>query len=110
MRFNGAPTRVLLCVVLLSLSSIASAESKALNIGGGTIEVTLPRGESAALQDNLMLWVRRAADAVTTYYGRFPVKHLTLRISADDRDGVHHGVTYPKDGGLIEISVGRGTS
>jgi hypothetical protein len=35
---------------------------------------------------------------------------LILKISSDDRDGVHHGVTYPEGKGLIIISLGRHTT
>ncbi len=99
----------LVFLMLLACAVTCPAESHSLRVEGGTIDITLPAGEPAGFQDNLMEWVRRAASAVTTYYGRFPVKHLVLRISADDRSGVHHGVTYPDGGGLIVISVGRQT-
>ncbi len=99
-----------LAFLFLFIATFGGAQTKSLTIGGGTIDITLPSGEPAIFQNNLIEWVRRAANAVTTYYGRYPVKHLTLRISADDRNGVHHGVTYPEDGGLIVISVGRRTA
>jgi hypothetical protein len=51
--------------------------------------------------------VRGAANAVAGYYGRFPVPHLTLRIRSYPGAGIRHGVTYPKDGGLIVVSIGR---
>ncbi|ABF40147.1 hypothetical protein Acid345_1144 [Candidatus Koribacter versatilis Ellin345] len=105
-----ARTYFLVVLLFLFFATLSAAQSKSISIGGGSIDITLPSGEPAAFQDDLMEWVRRAADAVTTYYGRYPVKHLTLKISADDRDGVHHGVTYPENGGLIVISVGRGTT
>ncbi len=107
------PTVVLiLCGFTSCLSSAGDAggSMRTFSIGGGTIDVTLPGGDIDLSQDDLMDWVHRAAEAVTTYYGRFPVKHLTLKISADDRDGVHHGVTYPEGGGLIVISLGRHTA
>lgn len=102
---------LLFCFLLLIPMTRAEAASvQTLSVGGGTMDVTLPDGTLDVSQEELLGWVRRAADAVTTYYGRFPVKHLTLKISADDRDGVHHGVTYPEGGGLIIISLGRHTS
>lgn len=58
-------------------------------------------------RDDLLNWVRGAANAVATYYGRFPVPHLTLKIRSSNGSGIRHGVTYPTDGGLIMISVGR---
>ena len=33
--------------------------------------------------------------AVCTYYGRYPVPHLTLDVHVRGGPGVHHGVTYP---------------
>lgn len=103
---------LLSCLLLLPGGCIFPAEApvRTLSIGGGTIEVTLPAGTLDVSQDDLMQWVQRAAEAVATYYGRFPAKHLRLKISADDRDGVHHGVTYPAGGGLIVISLGQHTS
>ena len=58
---------------------------------------------------DLLEWVRSAAGAVVHYYGHFPVPHLTLRIRAGRRNGVSHGVTYAKGGGLINVAVGAGT-
>lgn len=107
--------RALLChsfifFVAVSIAHAAGPAVRTLSVGGSMIEATLPDSALDGSQDDLLTWVRRAAEAVTTYYGHFPVKHLTLKISVDDRDGVHHGTTYPEGGGLIVISVGRHTS
>jgi hypothetical protein len=107
---NARRCCVLTTLLFVCVSLAADTSKQSMAVGGATLEITLPVGESAEFQANLVQWVHRAADAVTTYYGHFPVKHLTLRISADDREGVHHGVTYPEGGGLIVISVGRQTS
>jgi hypothetical protein len=109
---RGSSRFFVFCVSLLAhlcLPALIHPQAQSLVIGGGTIETTLPANEPAEFHQALLEWVQRAADAVTTYYGRFPAKHLTLRITADNRDGVHHGVTYPEGGGLIVISVGRNT-
>lgn len=108
----GGRLRHSLPLVLLLLAQLGYANSqiRTLDVGGGTIDVTLPSEPLQVSQDDLMQWVRRAAEAVTKYYGRFPAKHLTLKISSDERAGVHHGVTYPDNGGLIVISVGQQTS
>jgi hypothetical protein len=102
-----------ICVTLLGSVSCVRAEEPAkrtLSISGGTIDVTLPTGSLDRTPADLIEWVTRAATAVSTYYKRFPAKHLILKINADDRDGVHHGTTYPEDGGLIDISLGRHTA
>lgn len=58
-----------------------------------------------------MNWVNRAAAAVCTYYGKYPVSHTSLNVQVRGGAGVHHGVTYPaEDGGRIRISAGPGTT
>jgi hypothetical protein len=81
-----------------------------LQIDGGQIEATLPDQQMKVSAEELLAWIRAAANAVTEYYGHFPVKHLTLRIRAGNGSGVRHGVTYPRGGGLILISVGQETT
>jgi hypothetical protein len=83
------------------------ANSATLKVGGSTIDVTLPSEAMKLSRDDLLGWVRGAANAVAGYYGRFPVPHLTLKIRSSNGSGIRHGVTYPRDGGLILISVGR---
>lgn len=96
-------------LAVLRPATVRAAEVRPLPAGGGTIDVSLPSEALNVSHEDLVTWVQRAADAVTTYYGRFPVKHVNLKISADDHGHVHHGVTYPEGGGLIEISVGKAT-
>jgi hypothetical protein len=78
-----------------------------LVVGGGKIDVTVDSVFKS--QAELLHWVQQAAEAVTTYYGRYPVKHLTLRIRTFDGKGVRHGQTWGYDGGLIKIGVGTQT-
>lgn len=88
----------------------APTVSQSLSVPQGKIDISLPQQPSDPSEKELLDWVRNAANAVSTYYGRFPVPHLMLKVRLDDRHGVHHGVTYPEDGGLIVISVGSGTT
>lgn len=73
---------------------------------GGRIEATLPDEPMKLTREDLLDWVRSCANAVSHYYGRFPVPHLALQIRTHHGSGVRHGVTYPTGGGLIRISVG----
>lgn len=84
-------------------------QSNNLRIGGSEIEITLPDEQMAASTSQLMDWIKTAAGAVSQYYGHFPVPHLTLRVRSGAGSGIHHGVTYPRFGGLILITVGRDT-
>lgn len=81
-----------------------------LHIEGGEIEITLPDEPMAVSSAQLMDWIKTAAGAVSEYYGHFPVPHLTLRVRTTSGSGIRHGVTYPRYGGLILISVGKDTS
>jgi hypothetical protein len=101
---------ITLLVVVATQSGQSAPEDTVLLVPGGKIDVTLPDEQLAVSRTDLLDWIKAAANAVTTYYGHFPIPHLTLRISSDNRSGVHHGVTYPKGGGLIVISVGRDTT
>ena len=62
----------------------------------------------AGSKDDLMKWVRWAAESVTAYYGRFPVPQLLLRIVPSDGNGVRSGRTFGREnGGFITIHVGK---
>ena len=107
------------CSVFLGLSfflllypstSKAADVTSTLLIGGSRIDVTIDTSEAPLSQTDVMQWVKNAAESVATYYGRFPVPHLTLRVVSFDGSGVRHGTTWGKDGGLIRILAGSKTS
>lgn len=105
---------VLICLILIpSKSSRArqtTQQDTTLRIAGGQIDVTLPDEQMRVSAPELLAWVKAAAHAVSEYYGQFPVKHLTLHIRSGNGAGVRHGMTYPRGGGLILISVGKETA
>jgi hypothetical protein len=81
-----------------------------LIIGGSRIDVTIEPGEWKLSQTDLVHWVQQAGEAVATYYGRFPVPKLVIRIAPFGGRGVRHGMTWGRDGGgLIKIGVGTET-
>lgn len=80
-----------------------------LLIGGSKIDVTIESGELKVSHAELMHWVQSAAEAVATYYGRYPVPRVQLNIIPVDGSGVRHGQTFGYDGGLIKIRVGKQT-
>ena len=98
----------LLLVPVKTLPAQQSGNDTAmLKVSGATIDVTLPEGSMKLTHDDLLGWVKASANTVANYYGHFPVPHLTLKMRSTSGSGIRHGVTYPKDGGLIFISVGR---
>src|SRR5437660_7040215 len=85
------------------------SSSAVVKVAGVTSDVTLPDESMKLSREDLLALVKASASTVANYYGRFPVPHLTLRVRSNYGSGIRHGVTYPKDGGLIVISVGRDT-
>jgi hypothetical protein len=85
----------------------SSKNTTLIQVSGGKIEVSLPDEAMALSAGDLLAWVKNCAGVVAMYYGRFPVDHVSLRIRTGSGSGVRHGVTYPTNGGLILITVGR---
>jgi len=79
-------------------------------IGNSRIDVVVEAGKLAASKEDVLKWVQWAAESVSTYYGRFPVPHLSLRIVPFDGKGVRNGRTFGRDGGFISIRVGSESS
>jgi hypothetical protein len=111
---RGIMTLIFIAIAGLTLlpSPLGPAEADpaglVIRVAGGEIHVTLPDEPMKVSSEDLLHWVRSAARAVAHYYGHFPVPHLTLQIRAGRRNGVNHGVTYAKGGGLINVTVGAG--
>ncbi len=55
----------------------------------------------------LRVWVRRSANIVTQYYGRFPASLVVLDLDVMDGAGVGGGRTTNEDGLKIHVGVGR---
>ncbi|PWR21469.1 hypothetical protein [Zavarzinia aquatilis] len=95
------PRRVYLA---LDRSADAVVES-----GGGRIRVVFADGARGLDRDRVLTWVQRAAGAVTTYFGRFPVDDVGLLVIADGGDRVMTGTTFGFGGSAIRVIVGRDT-
>jgi hypothetical protein len=72
----------LCAIVLLGACFAARADdvTSTLLMGNSKIDVTIDSGNLKVSQADLMHWVQLAAEAVTTYYGRYPVPHAGIRI------------------------------
>jgi len=95
------------------LSSYAGCQQSAdsvLKTCGSTIAVHFDGQPASSTGADLLTWVRRAADAVCAYYGKFPVPHLKLDVRVHGGTGVHGGTTYPEGSGYISISLGKDTT
>ncbi len=101
------------CSCLLLFASILvfadDDVTSALVIGGSKIDVAIEAGKLKLSQAELLHWVQSAAEAVATYYGRYPVPRAQLQIIPADGRGVRHGQTFGYNGGQIKIRVGSET-
>jgi len=71
------------------------ASSQTLKTGGATLQVDFATGALDLPQARILPWIERAAQAVTVYYGRFPVPRARILIvPAADRHGVLQGTTW----------------
>jgi hypothetical protein len=81
-----------------------------LRIGGGDINVVFADGAPGLDRDRVLMWIRTSAEAVSTYFGRFPVAAAGILVVADGGGGIGSGTTYGYAGSAIRIAVGRETS
>ncbi|MGA9632246.1 MAG: hypothetical protein WBQ63_12535, partial [Candidatus Acidiferrales bacterium] len=84
--------------------------STTIQVRQSRLDIVVEPGPFDLSKDGLLDWIRSAADSVATYYGRFPLPHVLIRIRPVAGEGVRHGVTYGEDGGLITIQVGAETT
>jgi hypothetical protein len=90
---------------------LLAQDSAQVTSGGATIEVSFGPGKMDLPKAAVLAWVSHAADAVSEYFGRFPVTHPRVLVRpAEGRAGVFHGTTFGGRGGFTRISVGQATT
>jgi len=101
-------------LVILSLGAIYSAPANSMTstiaIGSARINFTVEGGRLGLPQADISEWVRAAAESVATYYGRYPLEQVTIRIAPFDGRGVRNGRTFGENGGFISIYLGNETT
>jgi hypothetical protein len=111
------PQRIL--VMILAAGALLAAALSAddtlppaqLKVDGAVIDVSFTAGKFDLPQERVLAWIKTAAEAVTEYFGRFPLPHPRISVHpGDGRSGIFHGTTYGSDGGFTRISVGQHTS
>jgi hypothetical protein len=111
-----SPRLSLLYLVLFLLASLGSAPSRAsemtstLIVSGSKIDITVEDRPMSVPQDDIIAWVKIAAESVAAYYHRYPVPHLTIHVIPFSGHGVRHGMTWGMHGGLIRIGLGSETT
>ena len=78
-----------------------------LQVAGAAIHVDFAPGEFTLGAGPLLEWVRRSANIVAGYYGRFPTARLELRLQPERGAGVQGGQTFGEHGAFMRVRVGR---
>lgn len=81
-----------------------------ITIGSARINFIVEGGRMDLPQAEISEWVRAAAESVATYYGRYPLEQVTIRIAPFDGRGVRDGRTFGENGGFISIHLGSETT
>ena len=103
-------------IALASLAGAAAALAQTRACGPQTSEVVTVGSSTLCLHIEdptaarvglLRVWVRRSADIVAQYYGRFPAALVRVDLGMMSGDGVGGGHTINESGLTIHVDVGR---
>jgi hypothetical protein len=90
------------------------SSTQTLTIGGAALQVDFAAGALDLSPAQVLPWIQRAANAVTVYYGRFPVPRARILIvPVADRQGILQGTTWGDMHGLpgfTRIRLGQHTT
>jgi len=103
-------TIALLFLLCFCLAATAGEMTSSLLIGSARIDIMIERTSLDLPTKDVLRWVKAAAESVSTYYGRFPVSQVLIRITPFEGRGVRNGMTFGDRGGRITIRVGNKTS
>jgi hypothetical protein len=82
-----------------------------LREGASDIVVSADEDSGAVPLDVILPWLQRSAHSISTYFGRFPVKSLVIRISTQPGVGVGYSTANLEEGQpVIHIRVGAQVS
>src|SRR5260370_35347854 len=82
---------VLLTSMLAFASDIGNDKLTTITAPGGLIDVFATRDEKVVARANLIEWGNAAPGSVATYFGRYPVRHVTDRSGTSEGRAVLNG-------------------
>ena len=81
-----------------------------LPVAGGRIELQFTPGFDDAQRQRARQWVASSAEAVSAYFGRFPVPRLELLLQGQEGAGVVSGATFGEPALHARVRLGRDTT
>jgi hypothetical protein len=114
---RGLITLAAIALASIAGSAAALAQTRAcgpqttevMTVGASTLCLHIEAATAARIQ-LLHVWVRRSADIVAQYYGRFPATLVRLDLGIMNGDGIGGGHTINEGGLSIHVDVGRDAS
>ena len=82
------------------------SRSTALSVGGA-LRIAFAPGALSMPPESYIAWLRTSAEAVTAYYGRFPVPSARILLVPSDGSDIMGGQTFGYRGPAIRLMVGR---
>jgi predicted metalloprotease with PDZ domain len=77
-----------------------------LDVAGGRINVVFADDAPGLNKELVLRWVRKSAQAMSTYFGTYPTQAYGLLIVSTTGDGVGHATTYGYRGSATRIYIG----
>ncbi len=102
--------RTLIALPALLLARGAHGETTTKMLHGAKITIESDSAIPSALRAMIDPWISKCADAVSMYYGKFPVPEVDIRLALVPGAGIKGGQTFPGEVPRIRIRVGGETS
>jgi hypothetical protein len=96
-----------LCAAMFCVTGPARAATRQFTIAQAEVRLDVDDRAFHAGGEPVVAWVKRSAEIVSRYYGRFPTSTLHIQVVPEEGDGVRSGKTWGRDGGFIRVQVGR---
>ena len=106
------PRSLLVCLAIaLSLATMgargaAKAEDGKMKVDGAQLDIRIPARTPKPAQKIIRNWIRKSAEAVIVYYGRFPVERVTIYVNTSMGRGVSGGRAFGGSEPYITITAG----
>jgi hypothetical protein len=88
-------------------SAFGPLRVRSVPVNGGSIDLAIGPGKLGVTDDELTHWVDASARAVSSYYGRFPMRRALVLLVASRGRWVGSGRTLAGGGGTVFVRVGE---
>ncbi|HEY0767081.1 MAG TPA: hypothetical protein VGD47_03920 [Steroidobacteraceae bacterium] len=85
----------------------AATSASDLTLDGAVVHIEFEPGAFRGGGDAILGWIRRSANVVAGYYGRFPTARLRVQVIAEAGDGVRGGKSFANPDAFIRVQLGR---